>query len=66
MSKNRGIANIQTYEELEASLRMVQNQIATNKVTQQVHGLMSGQLPTVSWNNVALFALRLIKQRLSR
>ena len=63
---NRGFSNIQTYEELEASLRMVQNQIATNKVTQQVHGLMAGQLPTVNWNNVALFALRVIKRRLSR
>ena len=73
MGKNRGFSNIQSYEDLEASLKMVQNQIQTSKVTQQVQSLSqqvqslkAGNRPPVNWTAVALWVLDRIKQRLSR
>ncbi|MBO4842669.1 MAG: hypothetical protein J5478_04770 [Bacteroidales bacterium] len=72
MGKNRGFSNIQSFEELETSLQMVQYQLRTSKVTQQMHtltqqvqSLKAGNIPSINWNKVAIFFLDLIKQRLS-
>ena len=72
MGKNRGFSNIQSFEELETSLQMVQYQLRTSKVTQQMHtltqqvqSLKAGNIPSINWNKVAIFFLDLLKQRLS-
>ena len=68
MTSNKGYSKIQTSEELEASLRSVKMQIQQSQLSQRVNGLMSisNDKPVINWANLALFALGLIKQRLSK
>lgn len=67
MTSNKDYSNIQTYEELEASLRRVELQIQQSQVSQRVNGFISGGEKTViNWANLALFVLGIVKQRLSR
>jgi len=65
MTRNRGFSDIRTYEELEASLRMVRHQIQSAKISRQVNSLMAGQGFNIKWTDVALVVLRLIKRGLS-
>jgi hypothetical protein len=68
MTSNKGFSNIQTYDELEASLRMVQRQIQQSQVSQRVSTFFSGGggKPVINWTNIALFVLGILKQRLSK
>ncbi len=65
MTRNRGFSDIRTYEELEASIRMVQHPLRTARISRQVNGLMAGQGLGIKWTDVALVILRLIKRSLS-
>lgn len=65
MTRNSGFSDIRTYAELETSIRMVQRQIRSNKVSQQVTGLMSGRGMSIRWTDVVLVLLRVLKRRLS-
>lgn len=67
MTSNKDFSNIQTYAELEASLRAVRLQIQQSQVSQRVNGFISGgQKPVINWTNIALFVLGILKQRLSK
>ena len=65
MTRNSGFSDIRTSAELETSIRMVQRQIRSNKVSQQVTGLMSGRGMSIRWTDVVLVLLRVLKRRLS-
>ena len=65
MTRNSGFSDIRTYAELETSIRMVQRQIRSNKVSRQVTGLMSGRGISIRWTDVVLVLLRVLKRRLS-
>lgn len=65
MTRNSGFSDIRTYAELETSIRMVQRQIRSNKVSRQVTGLMSGRGMSIRWTDVVLVLLRVLKRRLS-
>ena len=65
MTRNSGFSDIRTYAELETSIRMVQRQIRSNKVSQQVTGLMSGRGMSIRCTDVVLVLLRVLKRRLS-
>lgn len=57
-------ANIRTYEELEASLRMVRREAAGNQLSRQMsffsHGISGG----VRWTDLALVVIRLLRRKL--
>ena len=60
MTRNSGFSDIRTYAELETSIRMVQRQIRSNKVSRQVTGLMSGRGISIRWTDVVLVLLRVL------
>mgnify|MGYP007069859341 CR=1 FL=1 len=70
MAKNRDYTGIQTYEELEATLRSVQGQLRKNRFSQQMNNLLAERKTpvrkkTFNWTDVALFVLGRVKKRLS-
>ena len=65
MSKNSAFSKIETYKELEATIRMVRNRIALNPVEQPVSQLMAGHAPSISWHDVALLAIRAVRKLLN-
>lgn len=57
-------SNIRTYDELEASLRMVQREKAGNQLSRQVSFFSNGISSGIKWTDLALVVIRLLKRRL--
>ena len=61
---DRGFGSIRTYEELEATLRMIRRQEEVNNFSRGVNNFMSGGGFKLRWTDVALLLIRAAKRRL--
>lgn len=65
MKSNKSVySNIKSYEELEASIRMLRRMEDSNRFSSGVSQLLSGSRPRLSWTDLALVAIRSLRKRL--
>ena len=63
---DRGYAGIRTYEELESTIRMIRRKEDLNQFSRQISQFQAGNGFSLRWTDVALVAIRALRNRLLR
>ena len=64
-NRRSGFAGISSYNELEASLRVLQHQMKANRASQQIHGLVAGNRG-FGWLDAALALIAAARRLLKK